>query len=157
MSTRYTRDLPGRLEGVRRRFERWRGTHEARSRIPEELWASAVEMAGTYGICRTAKVLRVAYYALKKRVGQDSPADHRGSTPTMQVWSPNGVRSLPAGSAEGGAVATFLELAPPAQAGAGECLLEMEDASGAKMRVHLKGFAAPDLAALSRSFWNPGP
>jgi hypothetical protein len=33
----------------------------------------------------------------------------------------------------------------------------MEDAGGAKMRVHWKGFAAPDLAALSRSFWNPGP
>jgi hypothetical protein len=54
---------------------------------------------------------------------------------------------------EGGAGATFLELAPPSWAGCGECTLELEDAGGAKMRVHLKGFEAPDLAALSRSFW----
>ena len=38
-----------------------------------------------------------------------------------------------------------------------ECTLELENAGGAKMRVHLKGIATPDLAALSRSFWNPEP
>jgi hypothetical protein len=47
----------------------------------------------------------------------------------------------------------FLELAIPSQAGAGECLLEWEDAAGAKMRLHLKGVEVPDLVALSRSFW----
>jgi hypothetical protein len=31
--------------------------------------------------------------------------------------------------------------------------MELEDAGGAKLRVHLKGFETPDLAALSRSFW----
>jgi hypothetical protein len=35
-------------------------------------------------------------------------------------------------------------------------MVEWEDAAGAKMRVELKGTAMPDLAALSRSFWNPG-
>jgi hypothetical protein len=53
-------------------------------------------------------------------------------------------------------VATFLELAPPASAGACDCTLELENASGVKMRVHLKSTQAPDLVALSRSFWNPG-
>jgi hypothetical protein len=33
--------------------------------------------------------------------------------------------------------------------------LELENAAGAKMRIHLKNVATPDLAALSRSFWNP--
>ena len=33
------------------------------------------------------------------------------------------------------------------------CLMELEDAEGAKMRVRLQGVATPDLAALSRSFW----
>jgi hypothetical protein len=68
MGTRKTRDLPVRLETVRQRFERWRRTREVRSRIPEPLWASAVKVAGTYGIHRTARALRVDYYALKKRV-----------------------------------------------------------------------------------------
>jgi hypothetical protein len=56
-----------------------------------------------------------------------------------------------------------LELAPPADhgftvapAGPCQCIVEWEDAAGAKMRMELKGTATPDLAALSRSFWNRG-
>ncbi len=134
MNTKKTDDLPARLEGVRARFERWRGRQSVRSRIPDPLWAAAVKMARSYGICRTARALRVNYYALKKRVEQESVA---------------------AGRPEGGAAATFLELASPASTRCCECTWELEDAGGAKMRVHLKGFETPDLAALSRSFWNP--
>jgi hypothetical protein len=49
-----------------------------------------------------------------------------------------------------------VELARPAEASSGECILELEDVGGAKMRVHLKGVEAPDLVALSRSFWGVG-
>ena len=49
---------PARLEAVRRRFEFWRRTREGRSRIPDVLWNSAVELSATYGIHRTAKTLR---------------------------------------------------------------------------------------------------
>jgi hypothetical protein len=35
-----------------------------------------------------------------------------------------------------------------------ECVIEFEDAAGARMRVQLKGQNPPDLLALSRSFWN---
>jgi hypothetical protein len=31
--------------------------------------------------------------------------------------------------------------------------LELENASGAKMRIHLQGPETPDLASLSQSFW----
>jgi hypothetical protein len=57
----------------------------------------------------------------------------------------------------------FLELAPSAvhefvaaPAGPCQCMVEWEDAAGAKMRIELKDAPMPDLAALSRSFWNPG-
>ena len=136
MGTRRARDLPARLRTVRQRFERWRRTRKVRSRIPEPLWVSAVKAAGTYGIHQTARALRVDYYALKKQV--------------------EGRRAVTASKASSeGAGATFLEVSPPAWPGCGECTLELENAGGAKMRVHLKGFTAPDLAALSRSFWNP--
>jgi hypothetical protein len=138
MGVRTKRDLPARLEGVRRRFETWRRRRKVRSPIPKELWAAAVKMAGTYGIHRTAKALRVDYYALKKRV-EGSPAVTASSRP--------------AGDAE----VTFVELSPPAWPGAGECMLAMEDAGGAKLRVRLKGFGAPDLAALTRSFYQGEP
>jgi hypothetical protein len=134
MGTKRTRDLPARLEGLRRRFERWRRTRKVRSRIPDPLWASAVKLATQYGIHRTAKVLRVDYYALRKRVEGASAVT---------------ASKLP----EAAAGARFLELPAAPWAGCGECTLELEDAGGAKLRVHLKGFETPDLVALSRSFW----
>ena len=144
MSTTKTRGLPVRLEGVRQRFEDWRRTRKVRSPIPETLWASAVKSAGKYGIHRTAKALRVDYYALKKRVEQRAAIA--------------GAQQEPAATAsKATAEATFLELPAAAWPGSGECTLELEDAGGAKLRVHLKGFEAPDLAALSRSFWRSEP
>jgi hypothetical protein len=137
MNTSKRHNFPARLEGVRRRFERWRRGQSVRSRIPDPLWAAAVKMARSYGICRTARALRVDYYGLKKRIDRESAA-----APDL---------------AEGGAVATFIEVAAAASAGCCECTWELEDAGGKKMRVHLKGLEAPDLAALSRSFWNPAP
>ena len=134
MGTRKTRDLPARLEGVRRRFERWRRTRKVRSRIPDSLWASAVKVAEMYGIHWTARALRVDYYSLKREVEQEAAA------------AP--------GVPEEGTVAAFLEVAPPSRACSCECTLELENVGGAKMRVHLKGIETPDLAALSRSFWD---
>ena len=136
MGTKKTRDLPARLEGLRRRFERWRRTHKARSRIPEPLWGSAVRMAGTYGLNRTAKTLRLDYYVLKKRVERDG----------VTIVAP---------PQEG--AAAFLELTPPPFAGVCECTLELENVGGAKMRVQLKSITMPDVVALSQSFWNHQP
>ena len=136
MSTGSGRTLPARLEIVRRRFERWRRTRKRRSRIPDSLWAVAVELANVYGIHPTARSLRVDYYSLKKRTETESAVEPGASEK---------------------AVATFLELPRPASASPCQCTLECEDASGARMRVHLTSESPPDLAALSRSFWNPAP
>ena len=127
MNTTKGDGLPARLESAKRRFERWRQTRQVRSRIPDSLWGLAVKMARTYGIHQTSKALRVNYYALKERLEERSDQPAAGPT--------------------------FVELAPPASAGLGECLLELQDAGGAKMRIHLKGVAAPDLIGLSRCFW----
>ena len=132
MGTKQARAHRSRLEGVRRRFERWRQTRKALSRIPEALWAAAVEAADAAGISRTAKALRVNHHALKKRIAEAVAT-----------------RVQP----EGGGVATFLELAPSTRTGSCQCTLEFEDGCGAKMRIHLQSEETPDLAALSRSFW----
>lgn len=132
MRTHATRDLPARLQRIRERFEQWRRTREGRSRIPNRLWISAVKAADRYGLNQTARALRLDYYALKKRVETTD--------------------SHPEPDRE--AVASFLELVPPASGSAAECILELERRGGAKMRVHLKGVEAPDLGALSRSFWS---
>jgi hypothetical protein len=137
MSTSRARDLPAGLERARRRFERWRRTREGRSPIPEALWGAAVALAARYGVSRTATALGVGYYGLKERVEQASAGASRRP--------------------EEGGVARFVELAPPAAVGWGECTVEWEDVAGAKLRVSWRGFSASDLAALSRGFWRPGP
>jgi hypothetical protein len=131
MDTRKASELPARLEGVRQRFEHWRRTCKAHSRIPDSLWASAVLMAGAYGVSRTANVLRVNYHALKKRLGEKTAA----------------VRSYAAADET-----RFVELTPFTPAASCECLVELEDGAGAKMRVRLQGVGMADLAALVRSF-----
>jgi hypothetical protein len=134
MRTGQAGDLPAPLERVRKRFERWRGRRKPPTRIPDSLWAAAVEMAGTYGLYRTARALPVEYYSLKKRVAQESVAAR--------------------GSPEPVPGATFVEL-PPVPTDTCDCMLELEDPAGSKMRVHLKAATPPDLTALCRSFWNP--
>ena len=133
MRTSKTRALPSRLEGLRRRFERWRRTRKIGSRIPEALWAAAVKLAEAYGIHPTAKALGVDYYSLKKRL-EENPAS----------------RSKMAAPANG---AKFVELSAAVRTGIPECILELEDVEGAKMRIQVKGIEAGDLAALSRSLW----
>jgi hypothetical protein len=151
MDARKPRDLPARLAGLRQRFEDWRRTHEPRSRIPTSLWGSAVKMAGVYGLNRTARALRLDYYALKKRVERETLVKD-GTTLVSDSRD-----AIAAAKLKPEVVTPFLELVPPLSAGVSECLLELENAAGAKMRVHLKGVTSPDLAALSQSFWNSQP
>ena len=156
MGAKKTRELPARLESARRRFERWRRTRKVRCRTPDSLWNSAVKAARTYGIHRTAKTLGVDYYSLKKRVEQQAVApgslSARRSAARPAAVAPAGT-SAASDAPDEGAATRFLELAPIGRAGSAECILELEDAGGAKMRVHLKGLEAPDLTALTRTFW----
>jgi len=132
MRTGTTHDFPAWLERLRRRFDRWRQTRDGCSRIPEALWASAVKAAGWHGLNPTARALRLDYYSLKKHVeaaascgGPDRPEEGR-----------------------------FIEVTPVVSAGVPECSVELEHSRGAKMRIQMKGMPAPDLVALSRSFWS---
>jgi hypothetical protein len=114
------------MQGVCRRFERWRKEHKARLPIPEALWAAAAEAAREHGVFRAAKALRLEYGKLKRMV-ETRPAPARPTT----------------------APATFLELVPPQAVGLTDCLIELEGPRG-KMRIQWKGATAPDLAGLSR-------
>ena len=143
MGTKRKGELPVRLVSLRRRFEEWRRTRKVRSRIPEPLWAAAVKLAKKHGHHRTAKALRVNYYALKERVEE-----------AVAI----GASDIGASNTPKGDATTFLELAavppmPSMRADSCECTLELENAAGTKMRVHLSGVATPDLVALSRSFY----
>ena len=152
MKTGTIDDLPAELKRTRRRFERWRRTRKRGSPTPDRLWEPAVEAAGVYGLNRTAVALGVNYYALKKQVEKRAAAGGGLPAGAASPEASDGAVVL----ADGRATATFLELAAPASRNAGECILELENPGGAKMRIHLKGVEVPDLAALSRDFWGVG-
>jgi hypothetical protein len=132
MDTTDNGGLPARLEATRQRFEQWRRTRQGRTRIPDSLWTAAVKMARSYGVCQTARVLRLDYCGLKKRLEQQAPESAGLGSGTM----------------------TFLELLAGPRGSSAECVLELEDAAGTKKRVHVKGLEVPALAGLIRSFWD---
>ena len=123
-------EVPSSLTRLGQRFVTWRKTRSQGARIPESLWNSAVKIAGKYGVSPTARALKLDYYSLKKRADAAS-------------------RSVP--------TPTFVELPSAAlsvSSASSECVIQWEDAAGARMRVHVKGQNLPDVLALSRSFWN---
>ena len=120
---------PARLARLEKRFASWRKNRKRGERIPKPLWQAAAKLAAEYGLNATAKALCLDYYALKKRHDQLE----------SQVVSN----------------APFIAL-PPAPAHASECVIELEDGTGASMRMHLKGGEIPDVLALGRSFWEGG-
>lgn len=134
MRGRKNGEVPLRLSRAAARFVKWRRTRALGTRIPESLWALAVELATSYGVCQTAVTLKLAYYDLKKRVAATALPSGRSGAPSP--------------------IPDFIELAPSTIATPGECVLEFENAAGSRMRVHLKGGHVPDLLALSGSLWN---
>lgn len=117
--------VPEQLQQVSRQLEEWRNAHTRRSRLPEELWAAAVELARQHGLFRTAHTLRLDYTNLKKRLQ---------AAPGMRAMAP----------------AAFMELVAPSPV-AGDCTVEVESARG-KLRVAIKGMATPDVMSLIRSW-----
>ena len=132
MKARRTRDLPAPLGKAHQRFERWRTKRPRGSLIPEALWASAAKLAAEYGVHRTARALRLNGQALKKRIQSIDPGEGPKTEPVSSFW----------------------ELAPGSVASARECIVEMEDGRGARMRIEWKGGEVVDVAAVSRLFWS---
>jgi hypothetical protein len=117
----------GTAGGFATTISSWRRARTKGQRIPERLWKAAAQLGSEFGVNRTAKLFKVDYYHLKKRL------DRR--------------------AASSKASPSFVELSPVPFSPASECVIEFEDALGATMRVHLKGTEIPDLLALGRGFW----
>lgn len=60
--------IPEEMLSVRTRLAEWRKSHPRRSRLPEELWMAAVELAHRHGLHRTARALPIDYAGLRNRL-----------------------------------------------------------------------------------------
>ena len=120
--------IPAELQELSRQIEQWRNTRPHRMPMPDPLWTLAATLGRKYGVARVARFLRLDYYCLKERV----------QPPEVTV-------------PESGP--TFIELPNPTAVPVSECSIELEHPRGSRMRIHVKGAALPDLAALTRTFW----
>jgi hypothetical protein len=125
MSERPTIAVPAAIQEAQVEFENWRRERKRGERIPENRWATAMELAKQHGVWPTARALHLDHSRLKRHV-------HNGE---QEVQGDAFIEVIPQG-------AVFCA-----------CTVEMEDGRGARMRIELKG-AAADVTALSRAFWS---
>jgi hypothetical protein len=127
------------LAEVEERFRQWRRTRETRtSRIPEQLWLAAGAVAQQCTISEVARALRVEHNKLKRYCPKGSKAEGRG------------------GNARG-----FVEVemagAPSAVSrAAAEWVLEVEEETGRKLKVSVRGITARDAVEVVEALWGQG-
>jgi len=120
--------IPEPIVQLQRELEQFRGSHPPRTRLPESLWLSAVELARQHGLYLVAHPLRLDYVQLKKRLGGVVKAPRKVATPG------------------------FVELISSHAASVSECVIEFESSIGSKMRIQWKGPSTPDWASLLRAW-----
>jgi hypothetical protein len=129
----YPTSIPS-LSEVKEQFKIWRRTRKSPRPIPEKLWEAAVSLTANHSTSQISKELVLDYTGLKKRVSIRKKN-------TAAKMSPPG----------------FIELNLEPPAAVSECIVEMEDILGAKMRMHLRGKTDFDLLELSKAFWSKRP
>jgi len=132
-SKNYSSPRPA-ISEVKEQFKIWRRTRKSPRPIPEKLWAAAVSLTAKHSISQISKELVLDYTALKKRVAikkKDSAAK----------MSPPG----------------FIELNLEPPAAASECIVEMQDILGSKIRMHFRSKMDFDLLELAKAFWRKKP
>ena len=155
--------LESPLELVKYRFEQWRERKmNRRERIPEELWSAALGLLNRYSVNQISLALRLNYNDVKKRI----PAClHETANREQAVFSKRKQLSsadfveLDWQSGLSAPLSTCLSERDQLQSGkaqAGECVIEMEDAYGSKMRMSFSGRADLDLLEIGKAFWSKG-
>jgi hypothetical protein len=130
--TKATRGISS--DDVRERFAEWRRTRATKARIPDELWAAAVEVARRDGVNRTAQALHLDGGKLMRRL----------------------VASGQSGAKREDGPAAFIELVSSQPEIRIECVVEAERPGAGTVRVQLKAVTMRDVAELSRALLGLG-
>ena len=122
------------LSEVKEQFKTWRKTRKSPRPIPKKLWAAAVSLTAKHSISQIAKELVLDYSTLKKRAAVKKNVGAVSMSP-----------------------ADFIEVNLQPQIAVSECIVEMQDIAGAKMRMHFRGKTDFDLLELAKAFWSKRP
>ncbi len=120
------------LEKVQQLFADWRNNRTGRSRIPDNLWQAAADLHHAQGLSinKIAHSLRLNHTALKQKIYN---AIH-----CTTVDSPEEDDDSP----------LFIEITPAPEDT--NCIIEMENQAGFKMRMCFKGRADPAVISLGK-------
>lgn len=147
------REIAADLLVARQRFDAWRADRVRGARIPDELWALAVDMAAQYGLGRAVSALRVDYYSLQRRVlasGLEVAQRQRRTTRgPAKAAGPAGSAPLPLPDGRG----AFIQFPPLGMSSPG-CRLELQTPAGASLRLELVGASMADTMLLTRAIWS---
>ena len=121
-------DLATTADPLRVRIAHWRETRSYRGgAMPAGLWAEAIVLARRHGMGPTARVLRIDYASLKRRLTADgAPATDAGPT--------------------------FVDLGAAAL-GLGPCVISIDGRRGRRLRLEISGLRVPDLVAVMQVAW----
>ena len=122
--------LPKPLLKAQEHFSRWRSRQKPYTRIPDNLWVTAVNLSRDHGLSKTSKALGLSYYSLKKKSGSNIAQDS-----SQNSESP------------------FLEIFPPEHSTFSECIIDLEDGDKTRMKIFFKGISAADLVDFSCRLW----
>jgi hypothetical protein len=122
------------LSEVKEQFKTWRKTRKSPRPIPQKLWAAAVSLTAKHSISQIAKELVLDCSTLKKRAAVQKNAGAASMSP-----------------------ADFIELNLEPPAAVAECIVEMQDIAGAKMRMHFRGKPDFNFLELAKAFWSKKP
>ena len=122
------------LEEVKQQFKIWRKTKTGRERIPASLWQAAAKVfeIGDHSLHRISRTLHLNQTALKQYVQQQFP----GAIKVKHEAPPS-----------------FIALELDSSLPVSECVIEMEDTTGSKMRMCLRGKTDPNILEICKSFW----
>lgn len=121
------------LGEVKEQFKTWRRIRKSPQPMPEKLWEAAVILSTNHSISQISEELIVDHDDLKKACTKRTKNRKRVRPPT------------------------FIELEYEPPVAISECIVELEDSRGAKMRMHFRGKTDFDLLELGKAFWRKRP
>ena len=134
------------LSRLKANFDQWRATRTVGKRIPPQLWAAAIDLAAQHGVALVADVLHLDGVALGRRIalagnGQQPLAQEPGAPQFVEMFVPTSTSMPPPPPP--------VPVAQPARA---ECVVELVNTRGMRMRVELSGAGMVGLTALCSAF-----
>jgi hypothetical protein len=120
------------MANVQKEFETWRKTRKKRSPVPKELWEAAIELTSDYTIYEISKALGINSLRLEKKI-----LSARGDGDRDIIK-----RSTP----------SFIELNLGNNISTAECIVEVENKAGSKIKMYFKGKPHLDLMKFGKAF-----